>query len=47
MNLLTYVYWRGDIAQEIAGLLCERAREGVEVNVLLDCGRQRARWTAG
>jgi cardiolipin synthase A/B len=36
LNLLTYVYWRGDIAQEIAGLLCRRAREGVEVNVLLD-----------
>jgi cardiolipin synthase len=36
VNLLTYVYWRGDIAQDIAGLLCRRAREGVEINVLLD-----------
>ena len=36
VNLLTYVYWRGDIAHEIAGALCEKAAEGVEVNVLLD-----------
>ena len=36
VNLLTYVYWRGDIAGEVAGLLARRAREGVEVNVLLD-----------
>jgi cardiolipin synthase len=36
VNLLTYVYWRGDIARDVAGLLCRRAREGVEVNVLLD-----------
>jgi cardiolipin synthase A/B len=36
VNLLTYVYWRGDIAHDVAGLLCRKAREGVEVNVLLD-----------
>lgn len=36
LNLLTYVYWRGDIAGEVADALCERARAGVEVNVLLD-----------
>jgi cardiolipin synthase len=36
VNLLTYVYWQGDIAREVAGLLARRAREGVEVNVLLD-----------
>jgi cardiolipin synthase A/B len=36
VNLLTYVYWRGDIARDVAGLLCRRAREGVEINVLLD-----------
>jgi cardiolipin synthase len=36
LNLLTYVYWRGDITRDIAGALCRRAREGVEVNVLLD-----------
>lgn len=36
VNLLTYVYWRGDIAREVADALCAKAREGVEVNVLLD-----------
>lgn len=36
LNLLTYVYWRGDIARDVAGALCERASAGVEVNVLLD-----------
>jgi cardiolipin synthase A/B len=34
--LLTYVYWRGDIAHEVAEALCERARAGVEVNVIID-----------
>jgi cardiolipin synthase len=36
VNLLTYVYWKGEPAREIAKALCERARAGVEVNVLLD-----------
>jgi cardiolipin synthase len=36
VNLLTYVYWRGDIARDVAGTLCRKAREGVDVNVLLD-----------
>ena len=34
--LLTYVYWRGDIAHAVADALCERARAGVECNVLID-----------
>jgi cardiolipin synthase len=34
--LLTYVYWRGDIAHEVADALCERARAGVQVNVIID-----------
>jgi cardiolipin synthase len=34
--LLTYVYWRGDIAHEVADALCERARAGVECNLLID-----------
>jgi cardiolipin synthase A/B len=34
--LLTYVYWRGDIAREVAEALCERARSGVEVNMIID-----------
>jgi cardiolipin synthase len=36
VNLLTYVYWQGEIAHDVAGLLCERARDGIAVNVLLD-----------
>jgi cardiolipin synthase len=36
LNLLTFAYWRGDIAHQIAGALTERARAGVTVNVLLD-----------
>ena len=32
----TYVYWRGGIARELAGAICERAREGVECSVILD-----------
>jgi cardiolipin synthase A/B len=34
--LLTYVYWRGDIAHEVADALCERVGAGVEVNVIID-----------
>ena len=36
INCLTYVYWRGDIARDVARALAERAGAGVEVNVLLD-----------
>ncbi|MDQ3153337.1 MAG: phospholipase D-like domain-containing protein [Actinomycetota bacterium] len=36
LNLLTFVYWRGDIARDVAAALGERARAGVAVNVLLD-----------
>jgi cardiolipin synthase len=36
IDLETYVYWRGDIAHEVAEALGERARAGVEVNVILD-----------
>jgi len=36
VNLETYVYWRGDIARDVADCLCEKAAEGVEVNVILD-----------
>ena len=36
MNLLTYVYWHGEIAREVADAVCERAQAGVEVNVLFD-----------
>ena len=36
INLMTYVYWRGEIADTVAATLAEKAREGVEVNVILD-----------
>jgi cardiolipin synthase len=36
LNFLTYLYWSGEIATEIASTLCQRAKAGVEVNVLLD-----------
>jgi cardiolipin synthase len=36
VNLLTYVYWHGEIARAVADAVCERAAAGVEVNVLLD-----------
>ena len=32
----TYIYWSGDIGQEFADALAERARAGVKVHVLLD-----------
>jgi cardiolipin synthase A/B len=32
----TYIYWAGDIGQEFADALAERARQGVKVHVLLD-----------
>ena len=36
IDFATYAYWTGDIAPEFANALCERAKAGVEVNVLLD-----------
>jgi cardiolipin synthase A/B len=36
INCLTYVYWRGEIAREVAGALADRARDGLDVNLLLD-----------
>jgi cardiolipin synthase len=36
VNLLTYVYWTGDIAEQVADAVCERARAGVTCRVLLD-----------
>ncbi len=32
----TYVYWTGEIADEVASRICRRAQTGVECNVLLD-----------
>jgi cardiolipin synthase len=36
VNMLTYAYWKGDIAIEVAEALCDRAGAGVECNVLID-----------
>ena len=36
INFLTYIYWSGEIAEVFAEALAAKAREGVEVRVLLD-----------
>ncbi|MGK2897805.1 MAG: phospholipase D-like domain-containing protein [Burkholderiaceae bacterium] len=36
INFETYIYWSGDIGEEFAAALAERARHGVKVHVLLD-----------
>ncbi|GAB3668435.1 phospholipase D-like domain-containing protein [Streptomyces sparsus] len=36
VDMMTFVYWRGDIAREFAEALADRARAGVRVRVLLD-----------
>src|SRR5436190_99916 len=36
INFETYVYWSGQVGAEFAGALAERARNGVEVNVIID-----------
>ncbi|MBT2392101.1 cardiolipin synthase B [Streptomyces sp. ISL-1] len=36
VDMMTFVYWRGDIAREFAEALADRARNGVRVRLLLD-----------
>ncbi|MFF5265152.1 phosphatidylserine/phosphatidylglycerophosphate/cardiolipin synthase family protein [Actinomadura viridis] len=36
VDMMTYVYWRGDVAREFAAALCERAKAGIRVRLLLD-----------
>ncbi|MFJ8677568.1 phosphatidylserine/phosphatidylglycerophosphate/cardiolipin synthase family protein [Streptomyces sp. NPDC093589] len=36
VDMMTFVYWRGDIARRFAAALSERARSGVRVRLLLD-----------
>ncbi|MFD0899708.1 phospholipase D-like domain-containing protein [Actinomadura sediminis] len=36
VDMMTYVYWRGDIARRFAHALADRARAGVRVRLLLD-----------
>jgi cardiolipin synthase len=36
LNLQTYVYWKGDIAEEVANAVCRKAREGIACKLILD-----------
>ena len=36
VNFETYIYWSGDIGVEFSDVLAERARAGVQVNVMID-----------
>jgi cardiolipin synthase len=36
LNLQTYIYWRGEIAHDVAAAVCDRAKAGVECRVILD-----------
>ncbi|MCM2578973.1 phospholipase D-like domain-containing protein [Streptomyces meridianus] len=36
VDMMTFVYWRGDIARQFAEALAERARQGLRVRLLLD-----------
>ncbi len=36
ITLETYIYWSGDIGQQFAQALEERARQGVKINILID-----------
>jgi cardiolipin synthase len=36
VDMMTFVYWKGDIAREFAEALADRARAGVRVRLLLD-----------
>ena len=36
VDLMTYVYWSGDIARQFADALSERARAGIRVRLLID-----------
>ena len=36
LNVQTYVYWRGDIADEVAAAIRDKARDGVACKVILD-----------
>jgi cardiolipin synthase len=36
LNVQTYIYWRGDIANEVAGAIAKQAKDGVRCNLILD-----------
>jgi cardiolipin synthase A/B len=41
VHLETYVWWKGEVCRELATLLASRAREGVEVRLLIDWAGSR------
>jgi len=44
VDLMTFVYWKGRPAQQFADALCDRARAGLRVRVLIDAlGGSRSR----
>jgi cardiolipin synthase A/B len=47
LNIETYVYWRGEIAGELAEAVAARARDGVACNLMLDAlgaAKMERRW---
>jgi len=36
LNVQTYIYWRGDIATDVAGAIAAKAEEGIDCKVILD-----------
>ena len=47
LNIETYVYWRGEIAGELADAVAARARDGVDCNLILDAlgaAKMERRW---
>jgi len=42
IDFLTFVYWAGDVGREFATRLCDRARAGARVRVLLDAWGARS-----
>ena len=43
----TYIYWSGDIGKKFSEALCDRARGGVKVHVMLDwvgCGKMEGKY---
>lgn len=50
IDMLTYVYWTGDIAERFATALSRRAQAGIEVRLLLDAvgaAQMRQEWIHG
>ena len=45
LNVQTYVYWRGEIARDVAHAIRDKARDGVRCNVILDA-LGATRWNA-